>query len=167
MKKLVFLLCAMIIGIYAQAQYTIAQGIGNVIGTMITMGGGLTVKGGIVYHDFSDTTTANLDPYVKYTPNIVILTGINMWKRNLTTTAWLSISSGNSSGSNGTDVFGEINTGSAANTITLAHIPLNSNIKLLKNGIRLPLFKYSINGAVITLNDARLPIDVFESDYKY
>lgn len=164
MKKLIFLLCAMMITICTQAQYTIAQGIGNVIGTMITMGGGLTVKGGIVYHDFSDTTTANLDPYVKFTPNIVILTGINMWKRNLLATAWLPITSGNS---NYNDVQGETNTGSNSSTIILAHIPLNNSIKLVKNGIRLPYFKYTVTGAIVTLADPRISIDVFESDYKF
>lgn len=167
MKKVIFLLCAMVITVCSQAQYIIAQGIGNAIGTMITMGGGLTVKGGIVYHDFSDTTTANLDPFVKFTPNIVILTGINMWKRNLSATTWLLISSGSAGGPSTTDVIGEINTGSTSATFTLAHIPFNSSIKLLKNGIRLPTFKYSITGALVTLVDARLSIDVFESDYKF
>ena len=65
------------------------------------------------------------------------------------------------------EITGELIIGSASPTIILANTPISNTIKLIKNGIRLPPFKYSVSGSTITLTDARVSTDVFESDYKF
>lgn len=65
------------------------------------------------------------------------------------------------------EITGELIIGSSSPTIILANTPISNTIKLIKNGIRLPPFKYSVSGSTITLTDARVSTDVFESDYKF
>ena len=52
-------------------------------------------------------------------------------------------------------------------TITLANTPLFGTLRLFKNGIILPAYKYSLSYNTITLTDARVSADIFYSDYKF
>ena len=69
--------------------------------------------------------------------------------------------------SSSNEITGEKADYSANTTITLAHSAIVNSLKLIKNGIRLPDFKYTISGGIITLMDARVSTDIFLSDYKF
>ena len=62
---------------------------------------------------------------------------------------------------------GEYYTNSTSQTITLLNTPITNTLKLLKNGVRLPPFKYSLSGGAITLTDTRVTSDIFQADYKF
>ena len=86
MRKIIIIVL-LFSSIFTSAQYKIPQGIGGKE-TMLTVGGGLTVVGGIIYVNFTDTTAANLNLYVRFYPNMQITTGDSIWKRNLQATKW-------------------------------------------------------------------------------
>lgn len=65
------------------------------------------------------------------------------------------------------DITGELITASASALITLANTPIINTLRLIKNGIRLPPFKYSLSGAIVTLTDERVSTDFFQADYKF
>ena len=66
-----------------------------------------------------------------------------------------------------TDVVGYEAPYGTTSTITLPNTPASGTIKPFKNGGRLPSFKFSISGAVVTLTDGRTINDLFQFDYKY
>ncbi len=57
---------------------------------MTNVKGGLT-SDGYRLKWFSDTTAANAAPYIKFTPNIMIKAGENVWIRNIDATRWLLV----------------------------------------------------------------------------
>ena len=66
-----------------------------------------------------------------------------------------------------TDVVGYEAAYGTTNTITLPYTPASGTIKPFKNGGRLPSFKFSLLGAVVTLTDGRTIDDLFSFDFKY
>ena len=66
-----------------------------------------------------------------------------------------------------TEITGELADSSNRTTITLTHIAIFNTVKLIKNGQRLPPFKFSVLGAIITLTDPRISTDIFLTDYKF
>ena len=62
---------------------------------------------------------------------------------------------------------GEYYTNSVSQTITLLNTPIYNTLKLIKNGIRLPPYKYSLSVGAITLTDIRVITDIFQADYKF
>ena len=66
-----------------------------------------------------------------------------------------------------TEVMGLEFTGSTASTITLPNSPIGALLRCYKNGMRLPAFKFSLSGSVVTLTDSRNTSDIFQFDFKY
>ena len=58
-------------------------------------------------------------------------------------------------------------TGLTSTSVTLLHTPLSATLVLCKNGVKLPVAKFSFSGTTVTLTTAATAADVFSSDYNY
>ena len=58
-------------------------------------------------------------------------------------------------------------TGLTSTSVTLLHTPLAATLVLSKNGIKLPVAKFSFSGTTVTLTTAATAADTFSSDYNY
>lgn len=75
----------------SNAQYPLQQSLSN-DKVLAVVNGSLQVKGGLIINDFVDTLAANLHPFLKLYPHIIISTGGVLMKRNSTATAWIVVS---------------------------------------------------------------------------
>ena len=58
-------------------------------------------------------------------------------------------------------------TGATTSTITLLHTAIAGTLTFYKNGIKLPIAKWSLTNSTVTLTDTRVSTDIFSSDYNY
>ena len=109
------------------------QGIGNKTAIVQTQGTFGSLTGYTWVTDYTDTTTANLALYVKFTPGIVIRCGTSFFVRNNAASAWVSVGGGGGGGglttaSNGlTAVVNDVQLGgrlTKGTTVSGANFPL-------------------------------------------
>ena len=145
MKKIpLILLCFVVITTsFAQTGFP-NNGSASNASTLFNYLGGLTSNGYKIKR-FTDTTEANLQPFLKYTPNLMIKAGETVYQRNNDATGWLEMGGGGSGG-------GDIITDSTITTIptvgTFVHPNLSSKdwINAVFHGSQSPLSTISGGG---------------------
>lgn len=100
MKILITILFILCFGAsFSQTTFPLAQKLGNKDTKVFTDGALATSTGFIWSLSFADTTAANAEPYLKYTPGIIIRINTNeLWVRNFNSTAWVQVGSGGGGG---------------------------------------------------------------------
>jgi hypothetical protein len=90
MKKVSLLLFLLIAYCVSFAQYPVIQNLGAPK-TLVTSKGGFSADSALILPAFADTNAANLSPYVKYYAGNMIRVGNQVYVRNATATAWLTL----------------------------------------------------------------------------
>lgn len=127
MKKLFILLSFLICSFYcfSQGPFPIKQGLGSP-STLLKINGASKDSLATIVATWPDTTTANLNSYIKFYPAAMIYTLLDgkSWIRNATATAWGEIGSGSGSGD---DLETVLNNGS---TLTTNHTVVSTGTTL-------------------------------------
>lgn len=88
MKKSVLLYLFLVVSMICFSQFPGYQGLSSST-TLLTINGGTKATFGLTLGDFTDTATANANPYMKGISGLMIRTGNTIWVRNLAASAWI------------------------------------------------------------------------------